>query len=56
MVDPLSYFSFHDWFNKDSVMCYPAVNHVHVVAAGFFLSRNLNGSLRLPYDDMSDAM
>ena len=65
MVDPLSYFSFHpvhhDWFNKGCGMCYPVCGMVHIkdhllliegvahVAAGGFLSRNLNGS-STPYN------
>ena len=30
MVDPLSYFSFHDWCNKGRGMCYPACGMMHI--------------------------
>ena len=35
MVDPLSYFSFHDWCNKGRGMCYPVCGIVC-----FMLSNN----------------
>ena len=30
MVDPLSYFSFHDWCNKGRGMCYPVCGMMHI--------------------------
>ena len=30
MVDPLSYFSFHDWCSKGGGMCYPVCGMMHI--------------------------
>ena len=54
MMDPLSYFLFqlvlHDWCNKDSGMCYPAIMVVYITEPLLLIRNNnpYNGGSRFP--------
>ena len=40
VVDPLSYFSFHDWCNKGRGMCYPVCGMVHIKEPLLLIRKN----------------
>ena len=49
-VDPLSYFSFHDWCNKGRGMCYPVCGMVHIKEPLLLIDKSsLCGGSRFPF-------